>query len=375
MGVQWNEMEAVSLPPGRNRLRSWAALACFVLIIAGCDRQSDIKVYRVVKAPLEQPATGGGGSMPTNAPSPNSPHGMAPIATGSTAAPSGWEPQQLSEMRQASFLVKGDKGAVVDISLVSLGTSASNVLDNVNRWLGQLGQAPIDSDKLAQMSEHLTTLMGDVTVVDLAGLPAGADPAKDGRIIAAMVGGDSGTMFFKMRGNAELAEAQKPEFKKWVTAVCAAQKVATQKDDLSMPLNEPRPQIEYKTPQGWTEVPPSSMRYASFNAAGPNGSKIDISVVTFPGDGGPDSDNVNRWRQQIGLPPISDTQVQELVVPLNGDAEFSTLDMTSGDSRVVAAWTRRDGRSWFFKMSGPAPSLEAEKSKFFDFIRSIHFHS
>ena len=32
------------------------------------------------------------------------------------------------------------------------------------------------------------------------------------------------------------------------------------------------------------------------------GDKIDISVVTFPGDGGSDADNINRWRQQIGLP-------------------------------------------------------------------------
>ena len=42
------------------------------------------------------------------------------------------------------------------------------------------------------------------------------------------------------------------------------------------------------------------MRYASF-AAEKNGEKADISVVTFPGDGGSDADNVNRWRQQFGL--------------------------------------------------------------------------
>ena len=43
-------------------------------------------------------------------------------------------------MRQASFLVHGDNGAVADISFVSLGPAAGNVLDNVNRWLGQLGR-------------------------------------------------------------------------------------------------------------------------------------------------------------------------------------------------------------------------------------------
>src|SRR5205814_8795358 len=112
------------------------------------------------------------------------------------------------QMRQASFLVKGSNGAVVDISLVSLGTSAANVLDNVNRWLSQLGQPPIPAEKLATVTQHLTTSLGDVTVVDLAGLPQGADSAKDGRIIAAMVPANTGTRFFKMRGNADLTEAQ-----------------------------------------------------------------------------------------------------------------------------------------------------------------------
>ena len=45
------------------------------------------------------------------------------------------------------------------------------------------------------------------------------------------------------------------------------------------------------------------MRYASLCSRRQTASKIDISIVTFAGDGGSDADNVNRWRQQIGLPP------------------------------------------------------------------------
>ena len=74
-----------------------------------------------------------------------------PAPTASSAAvttPPNWEPQPLSQMRQASFLVKGDNGAVADISFVSLGAAAGNVLDNVNRWLDQLGQPPITEQKL-----------------------------------------------------------------------------------------------------------------------------------------------------------------------------------------------------------------------------------
>src|SRR5205085_7689684 len=105
-------------------------------------------------------------AMPANAPSPSMPGGMAPVAsTSSVPTPPNWEPQPLSQMRQASFLVKGDKGAVADVSFVSLGTSAGNVLDNVNRWLSQIGQPSIDEPKLNQIAQRLTTSMGEVTVV------------------------------------------------------------------------------------------------------------------------------------------------------------------------------------------------------------------
>src|SRR5947208_15389714 len=126
-------------------------------------------------------------------------------------------------MRQASYHVKGDNGAVADISFVSLGSAAGDVLENVNRWLGQLGQPPINEQQLGKMAQRLHTSLGDVTIVDLAGLPDNADAARDGRIIAAMVTTANATLFFKMRGNADLSEAQKGDFIKWVAAVCNAQ--------------------------------------------------------------------------------------------------------------------------------------------------------
>jgi hypothetical protein len=221
-----------------------------------------------------------------------------------------------------------------------------------------------------------------VTVVDLAGMPKGADPAKDGRIIAAMISGNGSTLFFKMRGNAALSEAQKAEFLKWVAVVCNSQGPA-KPDDMSATAGEASagaaaagPQIKYKTPAGWTEVPASSMRYASFSANGPSGGKLDISIVTFPGDGGSDAENVNRWRRQIGLGPVDEKTVAGIMAPMKGGAaDYETLDMAGGETRVLAAWTRRGGRSWFFKMSGPGVLVEQEKAKFFDFVRSVEFHS
>jgi hypothetical protein len=355
------------------------SLTFAVALITACDRKAEIKVYRVSKAPLEEAGPTQTDMAPTNAPSPGIPHGMSQTASATVETPPNWEPQPSSQMRQGSFLVKGENGAVADISLVSLGAAAGNVLDNVNRWLNQLGQPPVTEQKLSEIAQHLTTSLGQVTIVDLAGLPADADPAKDGKIVAAMITTNSSTLFFKMRGNADLTEAQKADFIKWIAAVCNSRSETKSPGTTARKGDEAgaqRQQLNWKTPDGWTEVPPSAMRYASFAAGGTSGDKIDISIVTFPGTGGSDLDNVNRWRGQIQLPPTDEKAVESQIEPFSiGDAKFSMIDIAGPDARTMAAWIRREDGVWFFKMTGAKASVEKEKSKFFDFLRSVRFNS
>src|SRR5262245_40851594 len=242
-------------------------LALSAALFVGCEKNSEIKVYRVSKAPLEQSVPQQQDAMPTNTTAPRMPGGLPPPTQTAVTTPPNWEAQPLSQMRQASFLVKGDNGAVADVSFVSLGSAAGNVLENVNRWLGQLGQPPITEEKLGEMAQRLHTSLGDMTVVDLAGLPNNADPARDGRIIAAIMTTSDATLFFKMRGNADLTEAQKGDFMKWVAAVCDAQTRTGSSQAAAVPQQtDSTSQIKWTRPEGWAEVPPSSMRYASFSA-------------------------------------------------------------------------------------------------------------
>jgi hypothetical protein len=142
-------------------------------------------------------------------------------------------------------------------------------------------------------------------------------------------------------------------------------------DASAAPASSEKPQIHWDIPAGWSSAPASAMRYASF-AAEKNGEKADISVVTFPGEGGSDADNVNRWRQQIGLGPVD--SVDALIVPQHAGAlHFSTVDMAGPSARVLAGWTRHDGRAWFFKLTGPPAVVEQEKSNFAAFLQSVHF--
>jgi len=351
---------------------------CFTVLVTSltaCEKNSEIKVYRISKAPLEQSVPQQEDAMPTNTAAPRMPGGFAPTAQTAVTTPPNWEAQPLSQMRQASYMVKGDNGAFADVSFVSLGSAAGNVLENVNRWLGQLNQPPVTEQKLGEMAQQLHTSLGDVTIVDLVGLPENADPARDGRIVAAMVTTPNATLFFKMRGNADLTEAQKDDFIKWVAAVCDTQTRPGPMQMAAAPAEATNaPQIKWTTPAGWSEVPPSSMRYASFSAPAGDGGKIDISIVTFPGDGGSDADNVNRWRGQMGLAPVDTNAVTAQVAPLKtGDTTYSTTDIAGDKTRTIAAWTRRDGRVWFFKATGPNAAIEKEKPNFVKFIESVRF--
>jgi len=134
------------------------------------------------------------------------------------------------------------------------------------------------------------------------------------------------------------------------------------------------PQIKWELPDGWGEGSPSTMRYASFAATGENGEKVDISVVTFLGDGGNDLDNVNRWRQQIGLAHVDVAELNSIIAPFQGkQINFLTADMIGPNSRTLAAWVRREGRSWFFKLTGPKDAVEKQKPNFARFLQSIRF--
>ena len=203
-----------------------------ILLLAACNKEDEqIKVYRVARAPLENAAgpqvpqvvvPPSANALPPNHPPVGSGTGAGPMSAANPAAnvtvPPHWKPQPLAQMRQASFLINAEDGTSADISLVTLG-STGDVLGNVNRWLGQLGQPPITDEGLPQVVQHLPSELGHVALVDIAGKPEGGDASKDGRIVAAIAPAENGTQFFKLRGNPALVGAEKENFIHWVTAI------------------------------------------------------------------------------------------------------------------------------------------------------------
>ena len=148
----------------------------------------------------------------------------------------------------------------------------------------------------------------------------------------------------------------------------------------SFPTPPGLPQLTWKTPDGWTEVPPGEMRVASFKVTGMEGKQADVSVIPLPGTAGSDEANVNRWRGQVGLSPLSSDEVKKSAQDVETAGQPAQLYDISGQNpdsgnaeRILAVIQRRGDMAWFFKMTGDSDLVEQQKTAFIAFLKSVAF--
>jgi hypothetical protein len=143
-----------------------------------------------------------------------------------------------------------------------------------------------------------------------------------------------------------------------------------------------QPALSWKTPETWEEVPPGEMRLASFRVKGDNGKLADVSIVPLPGLAGSDLGNVNRWRGQIGLAPVTEADVAKMAEPVQIAGQPGQLYDQAGKAsgsddptRILAAVFRKEGTAWFFKMVGDDELVAKQKPAFIAFLSTLNFQS
>ena len=129
--------------------------------------------------------------------------------------------------------------------------------------------------------------------------------------------------------------------------------------------------LRWELPKGWTETRSAGgMRYATVKPSAQG--KIEVSVTVFPGPAGGELANVNRWRNQIGLPPVDEAALAKdrkaLKSPAGSLAVFDYTGEGKEKTRMVAAILFAGGNSWFVKMVGDAGPVAASRA---DFIRLL----
>ncbi|MDG1986033.1 MAG: hypothetical protein P8M11_15880, partial [Planctomycetota bacterium] len=138
--------------------------------------------------------------------------------------------------------------------------------------------------------------------------------------------------------------------------------------------------FEYTVPDGWDELPPTQFRIINLRVpAEPQ--PAEVSLTMLMGDGGGVRANIDRWRRQVGLSPMTQEEFRSLgertlfdqpatYVELEGS--YEGMDGTRiSNAGLFGAVFARGQSALFVKMTGPADLLEAQRSAYLGFLDSL----
>ena len=131
-----------------------------------------------------------------------------------------------------------------------------------------------------------------------------------------------------------------------------------------------RDAIHWSVPQGWREDrTPREFRLTTFFA---DSGKVEISVSAFAGAAGGISANINRWRSQLQLQPLSESVIDHTLEMVEGSEPLvRVFDETNGQRIVAAIVAPGDGQTWFIKAMGTPDSIGGVRQSLVEFATSL----
>lgn len=367
--------------PTHSKFRWRLLTLCVPLCFAAC-RDSEVATYRIPKENDTPPASTAPAAL---AAAPAGFQIAAPATGGLTwTAPADWKPKTASSMRKGSYEIGASEGPVADLAITAFPGDVGGDLANVNRWRGQLALPPISEAELPAALTTLSTNGVSMKIADLAGGPAD-NPQ---RMLGAIVPQGGATWFFKLTGPAAVVAKAKPaylDFLQTIKAVALVTETPAAPAPVPPPIadmaNTPvikadGPGLKWTAPSHWQDKPPTAMRKATYVVPGVGGANGEISVTAFPGEVGGELANVNRWRGQFQLSPLTAADLPTAVTRLTANGlQIALVDFSGGTAdnpqRLLGAIVPSNGATWFFKFTGPSALVAAEQTAFLTFLQSL----
>ena len=132
--------------------------------------------------------------------------------------------------------------------------------------------------------------------------------------------------------------------------------------------------ISWDLPQNWVPSDGHSMRLASFDVPFSRGIG-DLSIVSLGSESGGLTANVNRWRKQIDLGPISESEIKtESIVGQSKSGSFRLFRLvndSSQDKAILAAVLPMQGTTLFIKLTASQQGIIELETIFTQFCSSI----
>ncbi len=148
--------------------------------------------------------------------------------------------------------------------------------------------------------------------------------------------------------------------------------------------------LAWTVPKGWVSEPPSNpMRKAQYRVPGPGGDAQLVVNYFGPGQGGDPMDNAVRWAEQFGQPGGGDPReamttqsldvggIKVLEVETTGTYNGGSMMMGGSppepkpDWALLGAVAEGPDARWFFKLTGPKATVQAQRAAFFDMVKSL----
>jgi hypothetical protein len=274
--------------------------------------------------------------------------------------PKGWTEKSGQQMGVGSFRVEGQDGKYADIRIIPLRAGPEIEQRSVNIWREELGlpELPIDQihgEEIDVPGAH--THLYDMTSDELKF----AGKAK-ARTIGAAVEKDSTLWFVKMIGEESVVADQQDEFRDFLKSL-KFEAPETQVAEASGGESK-----NWPAPSNWKQKAAGQMVLASYSV-GEDGKVADVSVSSFPGDVGGLFANVNRWRGQMGLPAIQESELGNFTkeVTLPDGAKATAVEINGADKANYTLVVPRGGQTWFYKIIGDPAIVSAEKERLAEF--------
>ena len=177
-------------------------------------------------------------------------------------------------------------------------------------------------------------------------------------------------------------------FTNLILAVLAVGLYACERDDSIRTYQAPREvaaqsptTAPWTAPAGWVQDPPRQMRVATFRTSSePDAAELIITRFAADNFGGM-VDNINRWRNMVGLEPVKDESEQPVEKIAVSGREASVYDMTgpARDSapsrRLRLAMVKVGTEVWFVRFTGTADAVQKNLPGFDEFLKSVRFEN
>ena len=231
----------------------------------------------------------------------------------------------------------------------TVGDPGNFVLQNVNRWRGQMGDSPLGSQ-------------------DLVGAPQ-AGEGELGETTRLLIDGSTATLV-NLQGTLASGGMGRAPFASAKPATPSAPPAAEAARDTGAP--------KFDVPDGWTAAQGTGLSVASYRVGQGDGT-AEVTVTPLAAAAGDLASNVNRWRTQLKLKAWTAAELQENVKPIDvggtqgSFVEFSGPESSQPREAILGVIVVQRERAWFIKLRGDAEVAKGEKERFESFVRSAKF--